>query len=181
MLIDHVNRGSSDSAAVQPHVCCPQLFSSTYTDGLCSCSGLLSLPLTSSFSFLSFAPAPSVYFPPLNVVPSCNVPLCLLSLYLLFYSIVFTPSLPPALPPFSRSLPAMQTLKVNLHSKVLLLARATVTERFSSCASSVLLPFFCPFFYLTSYRSYPLCSKIHLRFHWLRKVQTTENDFSKIT
>ena len=58
---------------------------------------------------------PSLFIP---FTLSLNVPLCPLSLSL------FLPSCSPAV------LPAMQTLKVNLHSKVLLLASATMTERF---------------------------------------------------
>lgn len=45
---------------------------------------------------------------------------CLFTLFLLL----------PALPPYSHSLPALQTLKVNLHSKDLLLATGTMTEHF---------------------------------------------------
>lgn len=74
---------------------------------------------------------------PIRIIPSLSVPLCPLSQYFLF-SCLFALSLLPSLPPFSFSLPAMQTLKVNLHSKVLLLASATVTERFSSMP-----PLFC--------------------------------------
>lgn len=120
--------------------------------------------LTSPLTFLSFTPAPSIHYPlpPIHTDPSLNAPLCPLSLYLLFFSVFFTLSLPPALPPVSRSLPAMQTLKVNLHSKVLLLASATVTERFFLCASSVLLSFFFPLLHLTIYMTSLLFSCPHL-------------------
>lgn len=62
------------------------------------------------------------------------------------FSIFFTLPLLPTLPLFFCSLPAMQTLKVNLHSKVLLPASGTVTERFSSVPPLFCLLFFCPFF-----------------------------------
>ena len=99
-----------------------------------SCLLYLFTPFTSSFPppfitpFLLFSLSPLLMF------------LSALCLCLLFFSVFFTPSLLPAPPPFSRSIPAMQTLKVNLHSKVLLLASATVTERFFSVPP--LFPFF---------------------------------------
>lgn len=74
---------------------------------------LFHLPLFIPFS-LSF-PSPSFFFPP-PPRPSC----CL-----------FSPLSP------SRSLPAMQTLKVNLHSKVSLLGSATVTGQFFYCCPSL--------------------------------------------
>lgn len=79
-----------------------------------------------------------------------------LCLCLLFVSVFFTPSLLPAPPPFSRLLPAMQTLKVNLHSKVLLLASATVTERFFSVPPLFPLSFFFSFisYYLHNFSSH---------------------------
>lgn len=84
------------------------------------------------YLLLSVTPAPSIQYPlhPIRIVPFLYVDLCPLSSSPLFLCL-FTLSLLPGLLPFSRSLPAMQTLKVNLHSQVLLLASATMTERFS--------------------------------------------------
>lgn len=110
-------------------------------------------PTRSSPLFISsssFSPSPHLMFsfqspltPSFNSTFLLRTPL--FALCLLFSSVFFTPSLLPVLPPFSRSLPAMQTLKVNLHSKVLLLASAAMTEQFSPVP--LLFSFLFPFLF----------------------------------
>ena len=73
VFIDHVNSGSSDSAAVQPHVCCPELFSSsTHTDVICSCSAAAHpSPLSSTyFIFFFYVEATDKLDPHKRVTPT---------------------------------------------------------------------------------------------------------------
>lgn len=113
--------------------------------------------LTSSFTFLSFTHGPSIHY---LLLPINTVPLLMffsaLCLFISSFSLSFS-TCPSCLlfPTVSRSLPAMQTLKVNLHSKVLLLACATVTERFSSVP-----PLFSFLFSLISYYLHDFSSHV---------------------